>query len=248
MIKKKKVTLKSVQSSDGQIIDDAKAPGVKTLRRISPIAFTFERAFFLLSQITPERIFSPTRVTIQDKFGNSADRVLAADKRGLKTEVYMLLWLFIEFCTVIFGTGQSSAYVTLPLCVLMSIRILDIIQITANISLFDRLKVTWKVYYVENTVRSIVLSLLNYLELVVCFGYLYCVLGRNEKYLRMKESIFDGYYFSGITQLTIGYGDMTPSGPVKYLALVQGFIGFIFTILILARFIALLPELKEEVR
>jgi hypothetical protein len=48
-----------------------------------------------------------------------------------------------------------------------------------------------------------------------------------------------------VTQLTIGYGDIAPMGPVKYLALFQGFIGFLFTILILGRFIALLPENPE---
>ncbi len=94
--------------------------------------------------------------------------------------------------------------------------------------------------------RTILLSLINYAELVVCFGFINCVLGRDGSFLTFKESPFDGYYFSGATQLAIGYGDITLAGHVKYLALFQGFIGFLFTILILGRFIPLLPESKEE--
>ena len=134
---------------------------------------------------------------------------------------------------------------TLGFVILVCVRIADIIQITGNISLFDRLKINWRYYYIENTVRTILLSLINFVEFIICFGYLYCVLGRNDKWLHFKESIYDGYYFSGVTQLTIGYGDIAPMGPVKYLALFQGFIGFLFTILILGRFIALLPENPE---
>lgn len=38
---------------------------IDTLRRISPIAYAFEQFFHLGSQNSPERLFGPTRVEIQ---------------------------------------------------------------------------------------------------------------------------------------------------------------------------------------
>lgn len=221
---------------------------LETLRRISPLSFGIERLFHVLTRISPERLFGPTRVHIQRTFHKAEDRLIAARNRGRRIEVYLLFWLAIEAAAVTIGTGNRGAAVTFIFLAASCIRIADIIQITGNISLFDRLKINWRYYYIENTVRTILLSLINYLELIVCFGFIYCVLGRDGRWLTFKESIFDGYYFSGVTQLTIGYGDITPMGPVKYLALFQGFIGFLFTILILGRFISLLPEITEDAK
>lgn len=219
---------------------------IETLRQISLFAYYLERLFHFGNQISPERLFAPTRVEIQKTHLHAADRRRAARSRGRRIEIYLFLWIAIEAAAVAYGTLSQNGWVTFAFLAAAIVRIADIIQVTGNHSLFDRLKFSWRHYYVENTVRTILLSLVNYVELVVCFGYIYCLLGRDGEYLHFKESPFDGYYFSGVTQLTIGYGDIIPMGPVKYLALVQGFIGFLFTVLILGRFISLLPESKEE--
>ncbi|MDB5104907.1 MAG: hypothetical protein JWP91_2596 [Fibrobacteres bacterium] len=219
---------------------------VETLRQISPIAYAFERFFHMGSRTSPERLFGPTRVDIQQGYDNPADRRRAARARGKRIEAYLVAWIGVEAVAVAYGTLSPDPWVIWGFMGVLVLRIADIIQITGNHSLFDRLKFQWRHYYIENTVRTILLSLINYVELVVCFGFIYCILGRNGRFLDLKDSPFDGYYFSGATQLTIGYGDITPSGPLKYLALFQGFIGFLFTILILGRFISLLPESKEE--
>ena len=219
---------------------------LEILRKISPLSYGVERIFHFMTRVSPERLFGPTRVQIQKRFTKTEERLVAARNRGRRIEIYLLVWLAIEAAAVAFGTGSRNPWVTWMFSIAVCIRIADIIQITGNISLFDRLKINWRYYYIENTVRTILLSLVNYLEFIVCFGFLYCILGRDGGGLVFKESIFDGYYFSGVTQLTIGYGDIIPSGAAKYLALFQGFIGFLFTILILGRFISLLPEITEE--
>jgi potassium channel LctB len=224
------------------------ADSLETLRKISPLSYGIERVFHILTRISPERLFGPTRVQIQKRFAKSEDRLVAARNRGRRIEFYLLLWLAIEASAVVFGTGSQNAWVTWLFSLAVCVRIADIIQITGNISLFDRLKINWRYYYIENTVRIILLSLVNYMEFIVCFGFLYCVMGRDGHGLVFKDSIYDGYYFSGVTQLTIGYGDIIPRGGVKYLALFQGFIGFLFTILILGRFISLLPEITDDVK
>jgi potassium channel LctB len=219
---------------------------IDTLRSISPISYGFERAFHLLAHLSPERLAGPTRVRIQKAHATPEARLRAARRRGRRVEAYLGAWLAIEAAAVILGTRCRNPWVTGAFLALMAGRILDIIQITGNVALFDRLKINWRYYYVENTVRTILLSLVNYVEFIVGFGFIYCVAGRGGKWLAFRESPFDGYYFSGVTQLTIGYGDIVPAGWIKYLALMQGFLGFLYTILILGRFIALLPSQEGD--
>ncbi|WP_082476519.1 ion channel [Methylobacterium sp. Leaf99] len=59
-----------------------------------------------------------------------------------------------------------------------------------------------------------------------------------EHLLNAKHSI-DGYYFSAITQFTIGYGDILPIGFLKILVVFQSFISTIFVIIIFARVLSL---------
>lgn len=219
---------------------------IRTLRSISPISYAVERVFHALAALSPERLAGPTRVRIQTAHPDTVSRLSAARRRGRRVEAYLAAWLAIEAAAVGFGTTCRNPWITGAFTALVLGRILDIIQITGNISLFDRLKINWRYYYIENTVRTILLSLVNYLEFILCFGFIYCMAGRGGRLLRFPESAFDGYYFSGTTQLTIGYGDIVPHGWIKYVALFQGFLGFLYAILILGRFIALLPEAPEE--
>lgn len=219
---------------------------IATLRSISPVSHAIERVFHFLAFLSPERLAGPPREHLQSAHAPGEARLLAARKRGRRVEAYLCVWLSIEAAAVAFGTPCRNTWVTAIFTALMVGRILDIIQITGNMSLFDRLKINWRYYYLENTVRTILLSLVNYIEFIVCFGFLYCVAGRDGRLLAFRESAFDGYWFSGVTQLTIGYGDIVPMGWVKYLALFQGFLGFLYTILILGRFISLLPEITED--
>jgi potassium channel LctB len=230
----------------GRHVFEYRSERIKTLRSISPISHAIERVFHVLALLSPERFAGPTRVRIQLAHTDTAARLAAARRRGRRVEAYLCAWLAVEAAAVAFGTTCRNPWVTGVFTALAAGRILDIIQITGNISLFDRLKINWRYYYIENTVRTILLSLVNYLEFILCFGFIYCVAGRGGGLLLFPESPFDGYYFSGATQLTIGYGDISPHGWIKYLALFQGFLGFLYAILILGRFIALLPESTEE--
>jgi potassium channel LctB len=235
-----------VEEKEHPIFERHHPDRMKTLRSISPISYAVERVFHALALLSPERLAGPTRERIQAKHADVFSRLKAARHRGRRVEAYLCVWLAIEAAAVAFGTTSRHGWLTGIFLALMAGRILDIIQITGNISLFDRLKLNWRYYYVENTVRTILLSLVNYVEFIVCFGFIYCVAGRGGDVLTFKDSPYDGYYFSGATQLTIGYGDIVPSGWVKYLALFQGFLGFLYALLILGRFIALLPEAPEE--
>ena len=54
-----------------------------------------------------------------------------------------------------------------------------------------------------------------------------------------------GFYFSVVTQLTIGYGDVYPISVLRVVAVLQGLIGVVFVVLVLARLIASLPRIDS---
>lgn len=129
-----------------------------------------------------------------------------------------------------------------------SIRLLGILQMTVNLTLFDHLRIHTHKYWVESSVRNLILSMVNYAEMMAGFGILYAILIGRGGHFRGAESQLDGFYFSGITQLTIGYGDIAPIGAAKVLTLFHGLAGLLFTLFILSRFITLLPEIDAELK
>jgi len=54
------------------------------------------------------------------------------------------------------------------------------------------------------------------------------------------------FYFTIITQLTIGYGDVYPTGWLRVVAAVQGLTAAVFVISVFARAIAALPIGKSK--
>jgi len=75
-----------------------------------------------------------------------------------------------------------------------------------------------------------------YFVVMIGFGLLYFVLasqglGILQDELLRKDSVFDrlahSIYFSGVTLMTVGYGDITPIGIGRVLALGEALIGYI---------------------
>jgi len=80
--------------------------------------------------------------------------------------------------------------------------------------------------------RSILLGMLNYLEILLDFSFIYYFLGSLSKAIGK----FDFFYFSVMTSATVGYGDITPTSH-RGIVVIQIFITLFFTLFLLSYFL-----------
>lgn len=94
-----------------------------------------------------------------------------------------------------------------------------------------------------------------YFTVLIGFGLIYFLLSFYELTLveagiemeqSKSERLFRCIYFSGVTLLTIGYGDITPIGIGRIVAIVQALIGYILPTAFVLRLVHLNFELKRS--
>jgi len=153
------------------------------------------------------------------------------------TEKYVLICLMIE---VVIGLAflvpiSRPPFVGWVIGALAVIRIVEILGRTVDVT------------YVIDPRRTLVLAGINYVELALCFGVIYAL-----NYQCLHEASrpiarpITAFYFSIITQLTIGYGDVYPRGLLRVVVAAQGLIAALFLILVFARAIGALPIEKSK--
>ena len=210
----------------------------QTLREYSIITWFFERLFWLLHQLSPSRLVRRSRVAHVSSQASLDDPHGSTVRRARRVEGYIIAWFVIELSLL----GAAAMDVGWPMWIprlLAVIRILDIFQSAVNMSVFDQLR-TDEHLVISSAVRTLVLSFLNYVELGVCFGLLYATLGES---LIGSAGWMDDLYFSAVTQLTIGYGDIRPVGWARFVSVLQGLISVAFTVLMLGRIVGVLPRI-----
>jgi len=214
------------------------------LRRYSPLTYGLERLFFALQYLSPANLLFRTRIATQLDFSDAKNTEELTIKRGRRIEAYVVAWLFVLLVCASFASTATGCVWFLVVALPM-FRVFEILQGAINMNIFDRLRMEDRKHYVSGVARTIVLSLWNFVELLFCFGIVYSSMLHN---LKNAETWSDAYYFSVVTQLTIGYGDISPLGIVKLLAPLQGLIGFLFALFVLSRFIAFLPRTEAVQR
>jgi hypothetical protein len=150
------------------------------------------------------------------------------------TECYVLAWLMgevgIAMVLSVVPIMNPPITVRWSLCIVVSLRIIEIIQ---------RVVVT----KVKDVFRTSVLAAINFVELALCFGIVYASNFGSLEGTGPQNQPIDGFYFSIITQLTVGYGDVYPSGWLRLVAALQGLLGAFFVIVVFARIIPVLPTI-----
>jgi len=197
----------------------------------------------MLHLLSPSRIVRRGRVEHVTSDAFRLDPAKATARRSRRVEAYLMAWFVIELGILAAVVNGVALPAWIPRTIIV-VRILDIFQTSVNMSVFDQLR-TEERLVISSAVRTLVLSFLNYLELLVCFGILYT--GMIEL-LVGATGWLDAMYFSVVTQLTIGYGDIRPVGHARVVSVAQGLVAVAFTILILGRIVSVLPKIGSVMK
>lgn len=153
--------------------------------------------------------------------------------------------VFSFLCLTVLSIPQIRWWEIVILCY-AGVRIFEVVIYQINVLLFDeyRAKKASREYAVRGFRRIVLLLLLNYIETLCWFALFY----RNLAFLFESrhislDSIGGSLYFSLVTMSTLGYGDIIPKERAGlFLVLMQTSIGIFMALLILSRFISLIPE------
>lgn len=97
--------------------------------------------------------------------------------------------------------------------------------------------------------------LILYSIVIIGFGMIYFILSFHTQILLEYEefrevgilgSFIHSFYFSGVTLLTIGYGDVTPIGIGRVVALVQALIGYVLPTAFVLRLVQTVNDSGER--
>jgi hypothetical protein len=177
----------------------------------------------------------------------------ATSRRAIRVEKYIGTWLFLEAAAygllqVTADASACSRAIAWVTSIAIAIRALEIPSSAARITFFDRVDAPGGENAVASRERIVVLGLLNFVELSLCFAVFYAA-GASCLVASRSLDWFDPFYFSAVTQLTIGYGDIQPISGLRIVVIVQGLFSLLLLVILIGRFVSLLPEeidLNEE--
>lgn len=75
--------------------------------------------------------------------------------------------------------------------------------------------------------RNLFYAFFHYIELIILFASIYSICCDSINYGNTQNDFFTNLYYSGISQLTIGYGDIIPKGIIRLVVILQALIGLI---------------------
>jgi potassium channel LctB len=202
---------------------------------IAPVVL---RIFRGLKRLPPQS-FVGDRMSHQMGEHFTADPEAATHRRAWRVDLFVLASVTLELIAFAF-IGHAAEWLRIVLLAIPILRILNIVEVTVNLNVFDALTSPVRPR-VASVVRTLVLTGINYLELILCFGIVYLDL---IDHLRGAFAPLDVIYFSAITQLSVGYGDIVPLGAVRLVAVLQAMLGLFFTVVLLGRFAGLLPRIS----
>jgi hypothetical protein len=236
------------------------------LKELGPISHSVERAFFYMHEYSLAQLWlKESRYASSEKYHRGIHKPIEKQvalknvrSRSQRVERYMLFWLVLELilCAVGIVAGKVKpawwpdygilewasivGFILIP-----AYRVLEIVQSVVNINLLDPVRREGGMpNYVASVPRMVILGIWNWLEVAICFAIFYGSSWATFVYGNTaSQTTGHGLYFSVITQLTIGYGDVSPTHATQLAAATQGLIGFLLGIIMLSRIIAFLPGL-----
>lgn len=171
-----------------------------------------------------------------------ADDLELTSKRAKRVDTYIAVWIMIEAAFFLLVSWLRGEYTGLcwVLIALVAFRILDIPCTAVRIAVFDGSELPKGVRpVVASHERIVVLGFTNFFELIGCFAVIYAI--EPQLLGTCDPDWFDPLYFSVISQLTIGYGDLQPVAWLRPVACLQGLLAILVLFLLIGRFISVMP-------
>jgi hypothetical protein len=205
------------------------------LWRASPLTFFLERLFYIMQFASLGNVLFGTRATAIEK---GAETIL---RRARLIEVYSCGWLLLDIgCAIV--AGRRIGVLAIWAGWLSLFHVFEMCHSAVNIGIFDQLRIPRGVLLrMASVERVLILTAVNFIQVSVCFATFYC--SQPTMFNKRTDRWSDAFYFSGTTQLTIGYGDIYPSEWMRSVAIIQGFVGFFFAVAVITRFVSFLPGL-----
>lgn len=218
-----------------------------TLAEISPATALIRWALNAAKCLSPMHWLKRCLPLLKPRGDVTSAEVASPDyvkRRARAIELYMLTWIAVEGVLVwlMLAGPWPSLWVRCGICITASVRIVEIVQVTVNATLFDSLGSSSIGMHVALHARMVVLAAINFIELLVCFGIFF---GTEPALIEGGSGPATGLYLSVMNQLTIGYGDVSPMGWLRVVAVTQGLIGALFIVLVFGRFVASMPALRS---
>ncbi len=164
-------------------------------------------------------------------------RVTASQAKRVDTVI--AIYVVVEIlCYWIAWKYQRFGGLCVPAVLFCVCRSVDIVAVAIRITLFDSARAAKPA--VASHARIVILGLINYIELIICFATMYA---SSPQLLASKSGPDDWFqciYFSAMTQFTVGYGDITPTGTLRPVACFQTLAGLLLLSVLVFRFLSLL--------
>lgn len=103
-----------------------------------------------------------------------------------------------------------------------------------------------EIFYALLVIYSIVITGFALIYFILSFQGIVLVEHGELKQVNMIGSLIHSFYFSGVTLLTIGYGDIIPVGIGRFIALIEALIGYILPTAFVLRLVQTTRSSKRD--
>ena len=138
---------------------------------------------------------------------------------------------------------RFTGFITVVFLIIVVVRIINIVAYNLfNIFANNNNVVNNRtIAQIVNARRSLLYAIINYIELIILFASIYAKFSSHINIVSSQADSLVYLYFSNISQLTIGYGDIVPKDFIRFVVSIQGMIGLLLVALTIGKLVGMIP-------